>query len=184
MVLYKFRGAAGIQLEWVELKNILHHKIKVKLRDDILQFCSGYRYKSPGCCIMVILDDLSFVGTGLFPWTCQPGYQGCCRLSYSYLRKSGREALGTLIPSSRSGPPNQGILPGKWHALEKPAMTTWGKILLFRKGGLFCIIHRELHESVWQMIAKTLIKYLMKVIHRTWRQPQSFMYFISLISSR
>lgn len=151
---YKFRGAAGIQLEWVELKNILHRKIKVKLQDDILWFCSGYRYNSPGCCTIVILDGLLFVGTGLFPWTCQLGYQGCCRLSYSYLRKSGRQGFETLTLPSRSGPPNQAIPPGKRHALENPAMrvsweTTGWEHLLFPKGGLFCIIHQELHESVW-----------------------------------
>lgn len=77
-----------------------------------------------------------------------------------------REAL-----SSRSSVSNQDILPRKWHALEEWAMTfpwekTQGGLLFFHKGELFHIIHRELHESVWE-IAKTLTKYTMEVIHKT-----------------
>lgn len=47
-----------------------------------------------------------------------------------------------------------------------PWEKTQGGLLFFHKGELFHIIHRELHESVWE-IAKTLTKYTMEVIHKT-----------------
>lgn len=47
-----------------------------------------------------------------------------------------------------------------------PWEKTRGECLFFHKGGLFHIIHQELHESVWE-IAKILTKYTMEVIHKT-----------------